>query len=176
MSESEITTAAPPEPESAPELAPEVEAEYQEKHSQEPTKKPSNNGSLTFSIWPPTQRTRDAVVNRLVETLSTFSVLSKRYGTLPQDEASVAARLIEDEAFAAADGSVSAEDDGIEILQVYSREISRRMLDTVKNRAASGSAADTTAPQTASPSVAPTTTASEDDSSAVTESWSVPRV
>jgi hypothetical protein len=152
-----------------------MEAEPQEKHSQEPTKKPSNNSSsLTFSIWPPTQRTRDAVVNRLVETLSTVSVLSKRYGTLPQDEASVAARLIEEEAFAAAaGGSFSSEDDGIEILQVYSREISRRMLDTVKNRAASGSAADTTTPLTASPSVAPattTTTASEDDSSAVTES------
>ncbi|XP_062158589.1 MFP1 attachment factor 1-like [Alnus glutinosa] len=171
MSNSEIPAAPPQEPDSAPEPAPEMEAERQEKHSQEPS---NNISSLTFSIWPPTQRTRDAVVNRLVETLSTVSVLSKRYGTLPQDEASVAARLIEEEAFAAAaGGSFSAEDDGIEILQVYSREISRRMLDTVKNRAASGSAADTTMPLTASPSVAPattTTTVSEDDSSAVTDS------
>ncbi|KAE8100110.1 hypothetical protein FH972_018037 [Carpinus fangiana] len=171
MSDSELITAPPPEGDSAPESAPEMEAEPQEKHGQEPPKKPSNNSSLTFSIWPPTQRTREAVVNRLVETLSNFSVLSKRYGTLPHDEASDAAHLIEKEAFASADGSVSAEDDGIEILQVYSREISRRMLDTVKSRAASGSAADTTAPPTASPSVAPaTTTASEDESSAVTES------
>uniref|UniRef100_A0A2N9EF87 WPP domain-containing protein n=1 Tax=Fagus sylvatica TaxID=28930 RepID=A0A2N9EF87_FAGSY len=67
--------------------------------------------------------------------------------------------LIEEEAFGAAAASASAEDDGIEILQVYSREISRRMLDTVKNRAASSasSAVDASAPHTPSPSLEPTT-------------------
>lgn len=95
---------------------------------------------LSFSIWPPAQRTREAVVNRLIETLSTPSVLSNRYGTLPQDEASAAARLIEDEAFATAAASSAAEDDGIQVLQVYSKEISKRMLDVVKARPASASA------------------------------------
>lgn len=93
-------------------------------------------GSISFSIWPPTQRTRDAVINRLIETLSSPSVLSKRYGVLPHDEASEAAKRIEEEAFAAAGASASSDDDGIEILQVYSKEISRRMLDTVKSRSA----------------------------------------
>ncbi|KHN21402.1 MFP1 attachment factor 1 [Glycine soja] len=64
-------------------------------------------------------------------TLSAPSVLSKRYGTLSSDESSSAARQIEDEAFSAASSS-----DGIETLQVYSKEISKRMLDTVKARAA----------------------------------------
>ncbi|KAL9148577.1 hypothetical protein ABFS82_12G050300 [Erythranthe guttata] len=38
--------------------------------------------NVSFSIWPPTERTRDAVRNRLVETLSSPSILSKRYGTV----------------------------------------------------------------------------------------------
>ena len=173
-------------------LTPEMESEYQDQdhdHEQQqpnPTKKPTNNGNTTttttntntntlaFSIWPPTQRTRDAVVSRLVETLSKQSILSKRYGTLPSDEASSAARLIEEEAFSTAAASASAEDDGIEILQVYSREISRRMLDTVKARASSAAASSVvdagTAPQTPSLEAASATAASEDNSPTVTES------
>lgn len=92
--------------------------------------------SISFSIWPPTQRTRDAVINRLIESLSTPSILSKRYGTLPQDEASDTARRIEEEAFAAAGSTANGNDDGIEILEVYSKEISKRMIDTVKSRSA----------------------------------------
>ncbi|XP_057502583.1 MFP1 attachment factor 1-like [Actinidia eriantha] len=96
----------------------------------------------SFSVWPPTQRTREAVVNRLIETLSAPSVLSKRYGTLPAGEASTTARRIEEEAFAATSASATADDDGIEILQVYSKDISKRMLEAVKSRSASGSAPD----------------------------------
>lgn len=98
--------------------------------------------NLNFKIWPPTQRTRDAVLNRLVETLSSESVLSKRYGTIPKEEASPAAKLIEEEAFSVAGASFSTDEDGIEILQVYSKEISKRMLDTVKARAAAAAATD----------------------------------
>ncbi|XP_050290639.1 MFP1 attachment factor 1-like [Quercus robur] len=125
-------------------------------------------------ISPPTQRTRDAVVVRLVETLSRQSILSKCYGTLPSDEASSAARLIETEAFSTAAASASAEDDGIKILQVYSCEISRKMLDTVKTHASSAAASSIvnagTAPQTPSLEGASATTASEDNSPTVTES------
>ncbi|KAK2970279.1 hypothetical protein RJ640_021354 [Escallonia rubra] len=37
----------------------------------------------SFSIWPPTQRTRDVVLSRLIETLSAPSMLSKHYGSVP---------------------------------------------------------------------------------------------
>ncbi|KAK4337892.1 hypothetical protein RND71_042379 [Anisodus tanguticus] len=106
-----------------------------EKHEAEDSsqKKPMN---ISFSIWPPTQRTRDAVINRLIETLSTPSILSKRYGTFPHDEASETAKIIEEEAFAAAGSSASGDGEGIEILQLYSKEISKRMLDVVKSRSA----------------------------------------
>ncbi|KAI9106438.1 hypothetical protein K1719_021966 [Acacia pycnantha] len=90
--------------------------------------------SISFSIWPPTQRTRDAVIQRLIETLSTpSSVLSKRYGTLSSSDASDAARKIEDEAYSiAAAASASLDGGGIEVIQLYSKEISKLMIDTVK--------------------------------------------
>ncbi|XP_050280475.1 MFP1 attachment factor 1-like [Quercus robur] len=110
----------------------------------------------------------------LVETLSKQSILSKCYGTLPSNEASSVARLIETEAFSTAAASASAEDDDIEILQVYSRKISRKMLDTVKTRASSAAASSVvdvgTAPQTLSLEAASATVASEDNSPTVTES------
>ncbi|KAI3684663.1 hypothetical protein L6452_33888 [Arctium lappa] len=100
--------------------------------------------NISFSIWPPTQRTRDAVKKGLVESLSTASILSKRYGTLPTEEAIAVAERMEDEAYAAASAaSVPADDDGIEILQVYSKEISKRMLDYMKSRSASSAEVST---------------------------------
>ncbi|KAK6939666.1 WPP domain [Dillenia turbinata] len=114
---------------------------------QQETTKKLDKLNISFSIWPPTQRTRDAVIDRLIETLSTPSVLSKRYGSLPSDEASATARRIEDEAFSNASSAAGADDDGIEILQAYSREISKRMLETVKAKAAkSGSNAEISVP------------------------------
>lgn len=95
---------------------------------------PLPNFAASFTIWPPTQRTRDAVINRLIETFTTLSVLSKRYGTLSLDEASVAANQIEADSFSVADASASPDDESIQILEVYSKEISKRMIETVKTR------------------------------------------
>ncbi|XP_010540383.1 PREDICTED: WPP domain-containing protein 2-like [Tarenaya hassleriana] len=92
-------------------------------------------GGVSLRIWPPTQKTRDAVLKRLIETLSTPSILSKRYGTLPSEDATSVAKAIEEEAYGVASAGVSVDDDGIEILQVYSKEISKRMLESVKGRA-----------------------------------------
>ncbi|KAJ8763280.1 hypothetical protein K2173_026181 [Erythroxylum novogranatense] len=133
MSESDTVTVPPAEHDSSP----------AQLLQQEPKKPPSSG--ITFSIWPPKQRTRDAVITRLIETLSTTSVLSKRYGTVPEDEASTAARRIEEEAYAVANAAASSEEDGLEILQLYSKEISKRMLDTVKSRAGPGPAVENSA-------------------------------
>ncbi|KAJ0973782.1 hypothetical protein J5N97_015747 [Dioscorea zingiberensis] len=104
-----------------------------------PTPTRTSYPSLSLQIWPPSQRTRDAVRSRLVENLSSPSVLTKRYGAFPIDEASSVARRIEEEAFGAASASASADagsvDEGIEVIQIYSKEISKRMLETVKARA-----------------------------------------
>lgn len=142
MSESEDTTAtAPPQPQSESDSTSTI-MEVQpsrEENPQHTNSRTSELGRMGFSIWPPTQKTRDAVVTRLVETLSSPSVLSDRYGTMPHEESFASARLIEEEAFSAAGSSSAPEDDGIQILQVYSKEISKRMLETVKSKAASAS-------------------------------------
>ncbi|KAK2994734.1 hypothetical protein RJ640_002540 [Escallonia rubra] len=62
-----------------------AEAESLILDSQPPQSQPEKV-SVSFSIWPPTQCTRDAVLSRLIETLSAPSVLSKRYGPVPADE------------------------------------------------------------------------------------------
>ena len=65
---------------------------HAEDQPQHETKKPERISTAPFLIWTPTRRTRDAVVNRLVETLSGPSVISKRYGVIPYDEAASAPR------------------------------------------------------------------------------------
>ncbi|CAA7393494.1 unnamed protein product [Spirodela intermedia] len=136
--------------------------------------------SMAFQIWPPSQRTRDAVIKRLVETLSSTSILSKRYGTVPLEEASALARQIEGEAFSAAasaappasayaDGIAAAtEEGGIETLQLYSKEISKRMLDAVKARVppSSASSVDTQPdPSAVAPAVTEEASSHESESS-----------
>ncbi|KAF5736080.1 MFP1 attachment factor 1-like [Tripterygium wilfordii] len=161
----------PPAPTTEPE-------EVQPKDPLSEKHEPRKSRGISISIWPPSQRTRDAVIARLIDTLSSQSVLSKRYGTIPKSEAEEAAHRIEEEAFSVAggsgsgSGSGSADDDGFDILQVYSKEISKRMLETVKARAGSGTGSvDGIASQTQSPSDASTTTtASVEKSSAETES------
>ncbi|KAF5747020.1 MFP1 attachment factor 1-like [Tripterygium wilfordii] len=176
--ETSIPTAPAPDQDSKPPApdqdskppAPTVEPEEaQPKDPVSDKHEPKKPSGISLSIWPPSQRTRDAVIARLIETLSSQSVLSKRYGTISESEAQEVARLIEEEAFAVAGGFGSADDDGIEILQVYSKEISKRMLEKVKARAGSVTGSvDAIASQTQSPSEAPTK-ASEEKSSAETE-------
>jgi hypothetical protein len=99
--------------------------------------------AFSFSIWPPTQRTRDAVVRRLVDTLAGDTILCKRYGAVPAADADPAARAIEAEAFdaaAATGGAAATVEEGIEALQFYSKEVSRRLLEFVKSRSADAKA------------------------------------
>ncbi|PPS03958.1 hypothetical protein GOBAR_AA16724 [Gossypium barbadense] len=161
--------ADPESPTAKDSAAPTTEPHHTQTQVDDTAAKLSN---LTFKIWPPTQLTRDAVLNRLVETLSSESVLSKRYGTIPKEEASAAAKLIEEEAFSVASASFSTDEDGIEILQMYSKEISKRMLDTVKARAAA--ATDSTPSGSAEVDSNNVGTAvSEEDSSSVSMSTPV---
>ncbi|XP_078430273.1 MFP1 attachment factor 1-like [Wolffia australiana] len=125
----------------------------------------ASSSSLIFQIWPPSQRTREAVIKRLVETLSAPSILSKRYGTFPAEEAASLSRRIEEEAFTAAaaqqpsDASSAAADElGIETLQLYSKEISKRMLEAVKARAPLSSSSSVDSPSDLG-AVAPAATA-----------------
>ncbi|KAM7265039.1 hypothetical protein ACFE04_002722 [Oxalis oulophora] len=55
--------------------------------------------------------------------------------TISSDEVAVTARAILEEAFATTGNKALAEDDEIENLQVYSKDISRRILDSMYARA-----------------------------------------
>ncbi|KAG5251222.1 hypothetical protein OIU77_025237 [Salix suchowensis] len=130
------------------------------------TKKQAKN-AISFSIWPLTQRTRDAVITRLIETLSTTSLLSKRYGTVPHEESFEVSRRIEEEAFSVATALASSEDDGLEVVQLYSKEISKRMLETVKARAGPNANGVKSATETVSADMTPTSAVSEEVLSSV---------
>ncbi|KAJ3673032.1 hypothetical protein LUZ60_006406 [Juncus effusus] len=91
----------------------------------------------SLSIWPPTQRTREAVVRRLVETLTTpSSALAKRFGVVSSSDAESVAESVEQASLAAvsAKGEVDSVEEGIEALQIYSKEISERLLGFAKLR------------------------------------------
>ncbi|XP_050364290.1 MFP1 attachment factor 1-like [Argentina anserina] len=134
-----------------------VEVDSHDPPKQDSQDRKPSSASPNYSLWPPTERTRNAVVDRLIETLTTPSPLSRRYGTLSADEADSQARLIEQDAFAAAGGSAATEvsgESGMKILQIYSKEISRRMLEVVKAKNADASAAENGASETGSDAAA----------------------
>ncbi|KAM5565781.1 MFP1 attachment factor 1-like [Rosa sericea] len=133
-----------------------VDSQEPPKQQQESQDRKPSSGAA-YSLWPPTDRTRNAVVDRLIETLSTPSPLSRRYGTLSADEANEESRRIEQDAFAAAGGSAATEvsgETGMKILQIYSKEISKRMLEVVKAKNAAASAAENGASETGSAAAA----------------------
>uniref|UniRef100_A0A0D6R969 WPP domain-containing protein n=1 Tax=Araucaria cunninghamii TaxID=56994 RepID=A0A0D6R969_ARACU len=92
---------------------------------------------FSFSLWPPSERTRAAVVERMEKTLSSPSVLSKKYGQFDTEQAYSVAKRIEEEAFAASKDAATSEsgDNGSHVLQFYSKEISKRMLEAAKSHA-----------------------------------------
>ncbi|KAF8016578.1 hypothetical protein BT93_H1947 [Corymbia citriodora subsp. variegata] len=126
MSESEeARTPPPPTPTPTP-LSPPTE--------QNPPPPQQPDPDVTYRIWPPAQPTREAIVSRLVETLSSPSALSARYGALPLDEAASVARAIEREAFASTGAAASADDDSADVFQAYALAIGRRALHAVQPR------------------------------------------
>ncbi|KAL1805838.1 hypothetical protein ACET3Z_028906 [Daucus carota] len=46
----------------------------------------SDKSSISFSIWPPSQRTRDTVISRLIETFSFLSILSSATACPPRQK------------------------------------------------------------------------------------------
>ncbi|CAH9111567.1 unnamed protein product [Cuscuta epithymum] len=90
--------------------------------------------SSVVKLWPPSQSTRLLLVDRMTTNLSTPSILSRKYGTLCQEEAEVAAKEIESIAFAAANKHFEKEtdEDGSSAVQLYAKESSKLMLEVLK--------------------------------------------
>ncbi|GJM90752.1 hypothetical protein PR202_ga07061 [Eleusine coracana subsp. coracana] len=90
----------------------------------------------TFSIklWPPCEKTRLVLVERMMKNLSTESIFSKKYGLLGKEEAHENAKRIEEECFMSADEHFKQEPDGdgSSAVQLYAKETSKMMLEVLK--------------------------------------------
>ncbi|KAK9097007.1 hypothetical protein Sjap_022504 [Stephania japonica] len=110
-------------------------------------------------IWPPKPYRRQASIDYVFRYLAPPSFTSKRYCSLSHDEASSAARAIEEEAFAAATAFAAVkapaatpsetmrrpliDEDQDEIFQFYVREIGKRMREKEKANPPVAAAAET---------------------------------
>ncbi|XP_024973809.1 RAN GTPase-activating protein 2-like [Cynara cardunculus var. scolymus] len=100
----------------------------------------STHGQSTYGhlrsikLWPPSQTTRQVLVDRIVKNLTTPSILSRKYGLLSKEEAEEDAKQIESAAFSAANQHFEKEpdSDGASTVQVYARESSKLMVEVVK--------------------------------------------
>ncbi|XP_057732988.1 RAN GTPase-activating protein 2 [Arachis stenosperma] len=95
-----------------------------------------NSPQRPFSIklWPPSQNTRQTLVERMANNLTTKSVFTQRYGNLDKEEAQESAKRIEDVAFATANQHYEQEPDGDggSAVQLYAKECSKLLLEVLK--------------------------------------------
>lgn len=89
---------------------------------------------ITIKLWPPSQNTRQILVARMTNNLSTPTIFTRKYGSLSNDEASKHAKHIEEVAFASANERYEQEanGDGSSVVQLYARECSKLILDVLK--------------------------------------------
>ncbi|KAL9239158.1 hypothetical protein vseg_013505 [Gypsophila vaccaria] len=90
---------------------------------------------FSIKLWPPSQNTRIMLVNRLTSNLSTPTIFTQKYGCLSTVEAGENAKQIEEEAFNVANQHYEKEPDGdgSSAVQVYARECSKLVLETLKH-------------------------------------------
>ncbi|XP_077250294.1 RAN GTPase-activating protein 2-like [Tasmannia lanceolata] len=89
---------------------------------------------FSIKLFPPSQRTRLMLVERMTKNLSTPSLFSRKYGLLSKEEAEENAKRIEDAAFAAASDHYEKEPDGdgSSAVQLYAKESSKLLLEVLK--------------------------------------------
>ncbi|KAI3469544.1 hypothetical protein Pfo_026207 [Paulownia fortunei] len=89
---------------------------------------------VTIKLWPPSQNTRQMLVERMTNNLSTPTIFTRKYGSLSNVEASKHAKQIEESAFASANQHYEQEPDGdgSSAVQLYARECSKLILDVLK--------------------------------------------
>ncbi|KAL3828811.1 hypothetical protein ACJIZ3_017613 [Penstemon smallii] len=89
---------------------------------------------ITIKLWPPSQNTRQMLVERMTNNLSTPTIFTRKYGSLTDVEALKHAKQIEETAFASATEHYEQEPDGdgSSAVQMYARECSKLILDVLK--------------------------------------------
>ncbi|KAK4388543.1 RAN GTPase-activating protein 2 [Sesamum angolense] len=90
---------------------------------------------VTIKLWPPSQNTRQMLVERMKNNLSTPTIFTTKYGSLSDVEALKHAKQIEESAFTSANQHYEQEPDGdgSSVVQMYASECSKLILDVLKN-------------------------------------------
>ncbi|KAL2244063.1 RAN GTPase-activating protein 2 [Sesamum indicum] len=90
---------------------------------------------VTIKLWPPSQNTRQMLVERMKNNLSTPTIFTTKYGSLSDVEASKHAKQIEESAFTSANQHYGQEPDGdgSSAVQMYASECSKLILEVLKN-------------------------------------------
>lgn len=94
----------------------------------------SQHRPFSIKLWPPHQNTRQTIVERMTNNLTTKSIFTQKYGTLEKEEAEKNAKRVEDVAFATANLHYEKEPDGDggSAVQLYAKECSKLLLDVLK--------------------------------------------
>lgn len=94
----------------------------------------SQNRPFSIKLWPPSQNTRQTLVDKMITNLTTRSIFTQKYATLNREEAEENAKRIEDVAFATANLHYEREPDGDggSAVQLYAKECSKLLLDVLK--------------------------------------------
>ncbi|PWA55530.1 Leucine-rich repeat, ribonuclease inhibitor subtype [Artemisia annua] len=92
------------------------------------------NRLRSIKLWPPSHKTRLLLVERIVKSLTTPSLLSRKYGLLSKEEAEEQAKQIDSSAFETANQHFEKEpdSDGASAVQVYAKESSTLIVEAVK--------------------------------------------
>ncbi|EPS63429.1 hypothetical protein M569_11353 [Genlisea aurea] len=89
---------------------------------------------ITIKLWPPAETTRQMLVERMKNNLSTPTVFTRKYGSLASSEAAKHAKSIEESSYTVANLHYEREPDGdgSSAVQLYASECSRLILDVLK--------------------------------------------
>ncbi|XP_059458434.1 RAN GTPase-activating protein 2 [Corylus avellana] len=94
----------------------------------------SERRQFSIKLWPPSLNTRQMLVERMTNNLTSKSIFTQKYGSLSKEEAEENAKQIEDAAFATANKNYEEEPDGDggSAVQLYAKECSKLLLEVLK--------------------------------------------
>ena len=94
----------------------------------------SQRRAFSIKLWPPSESTRQVLVQRLTNNLTSNSIFTQKYGALEKEEAEENAKKIEDVAFNTANEQYDREPDGDggAAVQLYAKECSKLLLEILK--------------------------------------------
>ncbi|KAL3505888.1 hypothetical protein ACH5RR_031270 [Cinchona calisaya] len=90
--------------------------------------------AFSIKLWPPSQNTRQMLVERMTNNLSDPTIFTRKYGSLSREDASKNAQQIEEAAFVSANQHYEKEPDGdgSSAVQLYAKECSQLILEILK--------------------------------------------